>query len=351
MSKSGKSLYTPSWASPWSSPWRAIKEDDWPTPQPVSVEAWRAAEAAHGRSLARAATAFARLDERLRCAPLRPALLQRLSALEATNLAGGEGALVSIERVALDQVDRLSGEDREAAALERIHWAIRRLSSPARSPFENYASLCDFLQRRPQSQAGDASRFDSLMEIGGAGEARFEAWRAHLEALEGLHPFTRAAAAYQAWRALSLGAPGGVIEPGVIAARLASGDSEGGAPFAPVALSDRHGVATLSGDATERLRRWLILLTEASTQARLHTERLTDWAQTAQVATQNMKGDTPARLIDLLLRRPALSAPMAAKALNRTPAAMRTALKRLEAISLIEEMTGQGRFRYWRAAA
>lgn len=141
------------------------------------------------------------------------------------------------------------------------------------------------------------------------------------------------------------------MEPGVIAARLAAAAGEGGAPFAPLALGDRRRLATLSGDADERLRCWLSRLAEAASQAWRHGARLIDWAEAARAATRRMKGETPGRLIDLLLRHPALSAPMAAKALDRTSAAMRDALARFEKLGLIEEITGHRRFRYWRAAA
>ncbi|MEO1457049.1 MAG: hypothetical protein AAFV49_05690 [Pseudomonadota bacterium] len=42
-----------------------------------------------------------------------------------------------------------------------------------------------------------------------------------------------------------------------------------------------------------------------------------------------------------------LSAPVAAEALGMTAARIRDLLARFEALGLTEEMTGQGRFRYW----
>jgi predicted ArsR family transcriptional regulator len=62
-----------------------------------------------------------------------------------------------------------------------------------------------------------------------------------------------------------------------------------------------------------------------------------------------MKGATPARMVALLARRPAVCAPAAASALGLSDDAALRVLTRLERCGLVREIAGQGRLRVWAA--
>jgi hypothetical protein len=111
------------------------------------------------------------------------------------------------------------------------------------------------------------------------------------------------------------------------AARLvtAAAAGRGGAVFAPVPLRRRIG-----GPSPEA--------------------RLAAWRARADEVAAAMKGATPARMVALLARRPAVCAPAAASALGLSDDAALRVLTRLERERLAREMTGQGRFRVWAAA-
>ena len=155
----------------------------------------------------------------------------------------------------------------------------------------------------------------------------------------------RAAAGFHLWRTEGLGAD--VLEPAVIAARI--GGAEGRAlPFLPLA----RGAApyTAGGSAAERLAAWSRAAEMGALRALMDLDRLAAWETRAREATAGMSGRTPGLLIDALLAWPALSARMAARLSGASPPGIRRNIARLQEAGLVQEITGQGRFRFWRAA-
>ena len=282
---------------------------------------WLVAEARQCRALARAAAAFARLDERVAAGP--PGLARRLALAEASAISWQAGGRVAEDRLALHAVDRADMVRDDATALAAAHWAFRRLEA---APGLDDAA---FLGR------------DDLAE-----DPAWLRWQAGQGALDGALPLVRAAAAFHLWRAEGLGAE--VLEPAVLAARI--GGSEGRAlPFLPLARATAPYAA--GGGAAERLGAWAAAAETGCLRALMQLDRLAAWEARARAATAGMSGRTPGRLIDALLAWPVLSAGMAARATGASAPGIRRNIARLAEAGLVHEITGQGRFRFWRAAA
>ena len=81
-----------------------------------------------------------------------------------------------------------------------------------------------------------------------------------------------------------------------------------------------------------------------------HLEQVEAWTARAETAMAGLSGRTPARLRAVLAERPILSAPMAETLTGASRAAVQRNLAWMEARGLVQEITGQGRFRFWRAA-
>jgi DNA-binding IclR family transcriptional regulator len=96
---------------------------------------------------------------------------------------------------------------------------------------------------------------------------------------------------------------------------------------------------------------WLRAVETAAVHARLTLDRLAAWEARARAATAALSGRTPGKLISALLATPALSAEMAARLTGASQAAALRNITRFEAQGLVREVTGQGRFRVWVAAA
>ena len=209
-------------------------EDEAPArPGPtLRVADWLAAEAGQGRGLARAAAAFARLDERVRQAG--PGALRRLALAEAAAISWQAGDRVAAERLALYDLDRADMGRDDAGALGAAHWALRRLAM------------------HPGGGPGPEHGLDAFLARDGvAADPAVPGWEDGLAALGAALPLVRAAWGFAAWRAAGLSA--GVLEPAVIAARLggAEGRGLGFLPLAQVAAPYFAG-----GDAAARLAAW-----------------------------------------------------------------------------------------------
>ncbi len=304
--------------------------------------AWQRAEAGLGRELAEAAAALARLDEAL----LRlPGALTRLALAEAAGLGWGSGVRLEPGRLALFAARRLSASDPDFPALARADWARRRLLSD-RDPMRPGA----FLGRgRPFPEPGRP-----LPEPGGRGGGSGEfsllerKWTACLKRAE-LHPISRAGFGFHLWRGLGASGDEDITEPALLAARLGARGLNS-LPFLPLAAT---GTAALTGGGTvpERLRRWLAGATRSSRAARLELERLLAWQDRARTATGPRSGRVPRALIGVFLRAPVVSAISACRETGASRAAIQRNLTLFEDLGLIREITGQSRYRFWRAAS
>lgn len=314
----------------------------------VDLRLWREAESKLGTELVEATAALARLDERLLVHPQRAALIARLAMLEVCDLSWADGTDVPIERLALYRVARSGGEQGDARGLLRADWAIRRLTRDT-VDLDDRDALIAFL-----GLAINESADDELMDLidralGPLFVHELDTWIAILRGGSDLHPLTRAAIGYQFWKFLELARGADMIEPAAIAARLGAGGLEA-LPFVPIATRNRRALQNLGIHPVQRLKAWLIRVTAACNAARRELIRLDAWQGRAREAIAEMSGKTPTRLLNALIVHPVVSAKMLAEEGGVSPASALRALVKFDEIGLTREVTGGGRFRYWRAA-
>ena len=313
----------------------------------VDLRLWRDAETKLGTELAEATAALARLDERLLVHPHRDALIARLAMIEVCDLSWADGADIPIERLALYRVARSGGGDDDARGLLRADWAIRRLIRD-NVDLDNRDALIAFL-----GLAINQSADDELMDLidralGPLFVHELDTWIDILRGGPDLHPLTRAAIGYQFWKFLELARGTDMIEPAVIAARLGAGGLEA-LPFVPLATRNRRALQNLGLKPEQRLQAWLIRVTAACEAARRELIRIDAWQGRAREAIVGMSGKTPARLVEALIANPVVSSRMLAEEGDVSPASAGRALALFEDFGLTKEVTGGGRFRYWRA--
>jgi hypothetical protein len=231
---------------------------------------------------------------------------------------------------------RLPGVQDDAAALTRVGWAVRRLTGgPGPEP-----GLAEFLGRHdPENLNDTADRFAD----------RAGSWLDLMRAGADLHPISRACMGYHLWSLAGLAQDGDRIEAAVTAARIAAGEGKG-AIFAPVAMGGAGGLRA-SGAPAERLARWLAGVDNATLAAMRHLDGIETWSARAEAVMAPLSGRTPPALRVVLTEWPLVSAPMAESLTGASRAAVQRNLTWMEARGLIREVTGQGRFRMWRAAA
>ncbi len=310
---------------------------------PPAPAAWQKAEAAQGTGLARAAAAFARLDERLRRSPCGSDWAQRLALSEAEALARVSGDLLPPGLLAEAEALRGHGTAEDTRRLGAARWAVRRLRA-GRPPTPG--ALADFLGLHAvANQAlGDLAPRPEGTEftmIGGQ-------WEALLDACA-LHPLTRAALAHHGWRALGLSAPGDMIEGGVAAALIGAEEARGGLTFLPVAAGG--GAAhRCGGPPGERLAAWYAGVEQACLAGLLACDRIEAWQVRAAAATADLSGRSVAGLLSALAAAPLISAEAAAAAAGCSRSAAERNLALFAGRGLAAEVTGQRRFRLWRAA-
>lgn len=307
---------------------------------------WREAERKLGRELGEATTAIARLDERLLLHPHRDALISRLAMLEVCDLSWADGADIPIERLALYRVARSGGGQGDARGLLRADWAIRRLTRED-VDLNDRDALIAFL-----GLAINQSADDELMDLidralGPLFVHELDTWIGILRGGADLHPLTRAAIGYQFWKFLELSRGTDMIEPAVIATRLGAVGCEA-LPFVPIAIRNRRALQNLGVHPEQRLCAWLTRVSAACEVARRELIKLDRWQNRAVEAIDSMSGKTPARLVEVLITHPVVSTRMLVEEGGVSPASAGRALALFEEIGLTTEVTGGGRFRYWR---
>jgi len=290
------------------------------------------AEAGLAARLARVAGKLGALDERLRRGP--EGWRHRLALIEATELSWFAGDRIAPDRLALWVALRLSGVQEDAAALARVGWAVRRLTG---GPGPE-AGLQAFLGRHdPETEEALSDSFAN----------RAGGWLDLMRDAGDLHPITRACMGYHLWALAGLGQQGDRLEAAVTAARIAVGDGRG-TVFAPLAMGGTGGLRAGETPA-ERLACWLEGMDSAILTAMRHLEQIEIWAARAVVVMAPLSGRTPAALCAVLADWPLVSAPMAEAITGASRAAVQRNLAWMEARGLAREVTGQGRFRFWRA--
>lgn len=296
------------------------------------VSDWIKAEAACAASLARMAGRLGALDDRLRRGP--EGWRHRLALIEAADLSWFVGDRVGPDRLALWMSLRLSGVQDDTNALARLGWAVRRLTGGP-GPEDD---LSGFLDRRdPVTITEGAETFAD----------RASAWLEVMRAARALHPITRACMGFHLWGLAGLVQSGDRMEAAVTAGRIAASEGRG-AVFAPLAMGGAGGLRA-GGAPAERLFRWLDGMETACLTAIRQLDEIEAWSARAKAATAALSGKTPPNLCRALMEWPMISAPMAEQLTGSSRAAVQRNLAWMEARGLILEVTGQGRFRMWRA--
>jgi HTH DNA binding domain len=162
-----------------------------------------------------------------------------------------------------------------------------------------------------------------------------------------LHPITRACMGFHLWNFAGLGQRGDRVEAAVTAARIAASEGRG-AVFAPLAMGGAGGLRA-GGPPADRLARWLDGMESACRTALRHLDDIEAWAARAEAEMTRLSGRTPPALLGALTEWPLVSAPMAEVMTGASRAAVQRNLAWMEACGLIREVTGQGRYRMWRA--
>ncbi|MEH7828820.1 hypothetical protein [Gemmobacter denitrificans] len=296
------------------------------------VDDWRKAEADNAARLARVASRLGGLDERLRRGP--EGWRHRLALIEAADLSWFEGDRIGPDRLALWISMRLSGSHDDTAALSRVGWAVRRLTGGPGPDLD----LSAFLDRRdPENMEHQAEPFAD----------RAGGWLDIMAQAADLHPITRSCMGFHLWSLAGLGKYGDRMEAAVTAARIAASDGRG-AVFAPVAMGGAGGLRA-GGPPTERLARWLDGMETACLTAMRHLDDIEAWSARAKAEMTPLSGKTPRALRAALTEWPLVSAPMAETLTGASRAAVRRNLAWMDDRGLIREITGQGRYRMWRA--
>ncbi|MFV1800265.1 hypothetical protein [Phaeobacter sp. Ay1a-4a] len=301
-------------------------------PDTAVIEDWAKAEGIHAARLAKVAGRLGALDDRLLRGP--EGWRHRLALIEAADLSWFAGDRVSPDRLALWISMRLSGVQDDSEALARAGWAVRRLTSGP----EPMVDLASFLDRRdPEKFENNAERFDE----------RAGSWLDVMTAAVDLHPITSACMGFHLWSLAGLGQHGDQIEAAVTASRIAASDGSG-AIFAPLAMGGAGGLRG-SGLPPERLARWLDGMNSAILTAMRTLDDIEAWAGRAENVMAHLSGSTPVALRKIFTEWPLVSAPMAEILTGASRAAVQRNLKLMDEMGLVQEISGQGRFRIWRA--
>ena len=137
------------------------------------------------------------------------------------------------------------------------------------------------------------------------------------------------------------------MEAAVTAARISASEGRG-AIFTPLAMGGAGGLRA-GGSQAVRLARWLDGMETASLTAMRHLDDIEAWSARAEIEMSPLSGKTPRALRAVLTEWPLVSATMAETMTGVSRAAVQRNLAWMEARGLIREMTGQGRYRMWRA--
>lgn len=297
------------------------------------LDDWRKAEAGVAARLASVAGRLGSLDYRLRRGP--EGWRHRLALIEAADLSWFVGDRIGPDRLALWISLRISGVQDDTAALARAGWAVRRLTGGPGPELD----LSSFLDRRdPESLADEAEPFAD----------RAGSWLDLMSQAADLHPFTRACMGFHLWSLAGLGQHGDRMEAAVTAARIAAGEGRG-AVFVPLAMSGAGGLRAV-GTPAERLARWLDGMEQACLTAMRYLDGIEAWSVRAEIEMTQLSGKTPPALRAVLTAWPLVSAPTAEALTGASRAAVQRNLAWMEARGLIREVTGQGRYRMWRAS-
>jgi hypothetical protein len=296
------------------------------------LDDWRKAEADCAARLARVAGRLGALDDRLRRGP--EGWRHRLALFEAADLSWFVGDGIGPDRLALWISMRLSGVHDDTASLARVGWAVRRLTGGP-GPEQDLSAFLD--RRDPENLADEAEPFTD----------RAGGWLDLMAQAADLHPISRSCLGFHLWNLAGLGLHGDRMEAAVTTSRIAASEGKG-AVFAPLAMGGAGGLRA-GGPPANRLESWLKGMESASLAAMRRLDDIEAWLMRAELEMGPLSGKTPPALRAVLAGWPLVSAPMAEALTGASRAAVQRNLSWMNAKGLIQEITGQGRYRMWRA--
>lgn len=313
------------------------------------VEDWGAAEAAQARDLARAAGRLGELSARLRQAP--SGVQHRLALIDASEMGWVSGDRVALDRLALWIALRIGHAGDEVRSLERASWAVRRLAEgpgPAEAGAEGLADFLGRLAVEPrlaqsglESDGWDEEGRETLID-------RAENWRAVQAEVRPLHAITRAAVSYWTWHLVGFARrAGSELEAAVVAARIAAEETPG-LRFAPLGLGGAGGLRA-SGDIRARLGAFYVGVETAAISAIRDLDALASWRERALADVAGLSGRTPPLLVAAFAAWPMLSAPMAERLTGASRPGVLRNIRWMADRGLLREITGQERYRFWKA--
>jgi hypothetical protein len=294
--------------------------------------------------LLRVEEALARLDERARTAPFREGWAERLLYGEACACELARGSLVHLEDLVLLDAGapaRMVTPD-DSAALHTLKLSRRALRGDANEllqaprPGEEATAL-------PAVAEGPEYFFDADRQE----EARIEAWRRVLRESRRYPAVIASFLVWDAWLHLDPEQRGGWRAP-LLAALVLKGRGKTRHFLLPLDTGQRHSPAMLLPRQSLGAR-MAVFLDWASTAAEQAAKELDKLAMAERLLQAPLRGRRKnsrlPQLVALLLARPVISVPMAAKALKVSNQAVDAMMKALGSVP--RELSGRGRYRVW----
>lgn len=295
---------------------------------------WFAAQGAHAAQLARAAMAVGQLD--MLVAEMGQGAIQRLALREAEALTWAAGTPIALDEIGRDQLQARARTD--LAGLQTARWAVRRLMGEG--PLDDLRGFLG-LHRTAQNEALQDTAFRLTGQAFDEAEDGFHEARAQLRQAQ---CFVRAAYERHLWRLAELSPEDRQIEAAVWAGRRMAAECTA-LTFVPMGQTHRR----FRGTGAHEFGRYLAAIAEGAVGVKAELLRVRTWAKAAKVEAAQIKGDTPARIIDALLAKPLCSTEMVEQAVGVSRDTAERVLRRLHQLGVIREITGNARFRIWSA--
>lgn len=298
--------------------------------------------------LVRAEDAVARLDERARLSPLCEGWRQRLLYNEACACLDAERELVHLEDLVL--LDGRAFNGAMSPALSRAWQVLAVWRRAGRGDAQRLLSLPrpgEDGAKPDLTAAAEADRPDFFFDSDRGSDERLAIWRRILARSRDLPPLLAAGVVWDAWLVLAPEERGAWRAP-LIASLVLKARGKTQSLLLPIDTGRRHARARHVDDYsfTARMAGFLEWCIVAAEQAGKELDRL---ALVQEMLSRKLEGrrrhSRLPRLIDLLLSRPLISIPMAAKALSCSPQAVAGMLANLG--SLPREMSERKRYRVW----
>lgn len=289
--------------------------------------------------LARAEDAVARLDERLRRSPLAEGLRARLAYGEACANRLADGELVHLEDLVLFDAGAFDGpvSPSLSSACHTLQIWRRAQQGPAIS----------LLRADQPGEPMSEDRRDLARQAPGSDHCPLAAWRAVLARTHSLPPVLAAAIVWDAWLILEPDPSGAWRAPLLAALVLKARQKtqtlllpiDTGRRFAKYRRHPAHGLR-------DRMAGFLEWMETAAIRAGKDLDSLLlAEALLRPVLARQRRHSRLSDLVTLLLSRPLISAPMAARALHVSQQAVLRMLPKLGATA--RELSGRRRYRVW----